>query len=335
MMSSINNRSLLGPWIRQFLLEYLMTERNLSPNTQSSYRDSLKLPLVLLSKDKGIRIDLLAIEDICADSVRRFLNHIETERRCGIATRNQRLAAIHSLATFVGSRGPEHLAWCSTIRSVVYKKSTQKGVDYLEKAEMDAILEYPDRSSERGARDFALLLFLYNTGARAEEASQLTLGDIWFGKSAYVRLLGKGNKMRTCPLWSKTIEAIAPLISGADSGTSVFRGRSGNLLTRFGIYGVVVKVAEQALANTKASQRKKVSPHSIRHTCAVHLLRAGVDINTIRAWLGHVSLDTTNIYAEVDIEMKAKALSLCEVKDEPECKRWRQEPELMKFLRSL
>ena len=150
-----------------------------------------------------------------------------------------------------------------------------------------------------------------------------------------MRILGKGNKERTCPLWPQTVAALKPLMLGLRSSDPVFRGRRNEPLTRFGIYSLVKVVARRASTLVDSLKEKQISPHTIRHTCAVHLLRAGVDINTIRAWLGHVSLDTTNIYAEVDIEMKAKALSHCEIDVDPMPKRWRREPDLMAFLKAL
>ena len=217
-----------------------------------------------------------------------------------------------------------------------YRKTTQKTIDYLDKPEMDALLNAPDRQTKKGARDYALLLFLYNTGARAEEAAQITLADIAFGSSAAVRLLGKGSKVRHCPLWTRTVSVLKPLVVGLGPDERVFRGRTGEPLTRFGIYNIVKETARNAQTNAMSSlEKKRVGPHTIRHTCAAHLLRADVDINTIRAWLGHVAVDTTNIYAEVDLEMKAKALAQCEVAEGSPVKRWRREPALMEFLASL
>jgi integrase/recombinase XerD len=334
-MNKLSDRTPIGPWIRRFLLEHLVGERNLSRNTQASYRDTLKLLLPFLSSQTRTSIDRLAIEDLSAPNVRRFLDHIEAERHCCGTTRNQRLAGIHAMARFIGAHSPQHLAWCAELRSVPYKKTTQKIIDCLDKAEMDALLKSPDRQTEKGARDYALLLFLYNTGARAEEAAQVTVTDIAFGSTASVRVLGKGNKIRCCPLWARTLAVLKPLIAGLGPDDRVFRGRTDEPLTRFGIYNIVRGAAHRARTHAPSLQKKSVGPHTIRHTCGAHLLRAGVDINTIRAWLGHVSVDTTNIYAEVDLEMKAKALAQCEVAEEPPVKQWRRQPALMEFLASL
>jgi integrase/recombinase XerD len=240
-----------------------------------------------------------------------------------------------AMSLLIGAHSPQHLAWCAEVRSVPYKKTTQKTIDYLDKSEMDALLNGPDRQTKKGARDYALLLFLYNTGARAEEAAQIAVADIAFGTSAAVRLLGKGSKVRYCPLWARTLSVLKPLVIGLGPDERVFRGRTDEPLTRFGIYNIVKEAARHAQTGAMSLAKKRVGPHTIRHTCAAHLLRAGVNINTIRAWLGHVSVDTTNIYAEVDLEMKAKALAQCEVAEGSPVKRWRREPALMEFLASL
>src|SRR5262249_22396582 len=159
----------LGPWVRRFLLEYLVGERNLARNTQHSYRDTLRLLLPFTARRAHRPIDRLRVEDVTADRVRAFLHDLEEKRGCGVATRNQRLAAIHSLAHFIGLHNPEQVAWCGEIRAIPFKKASRPLDSYLEKAEMDALLAAPERNKTPGRRDHALLLFLYNTGARADE----------------------------------------------------------------------------------------------------------------------------------------------------------------------
>jgi site-specific recombinase XerD len=298
----MKNEALLGPWVRRFLLEHLVAERNLARNTQVSYRDTLALLLPFASKHGGRAIDRMTVEDLTPSVVRRFLGHLEHDRKCSVVTRNQRLATIRSLAQFIGMRSPAHVAWCAEIRATPFKKTTKTGIGYLEKSEMDALLVEPDRRTALGDRDHALLLFLYNSGARANEAAKLTIGSLQLGAQSSVRLHGKANKFRTCPLWPVTATSLSRLIANRGKSEPVFLNRSNQPLTRFGIHRLVTHYAEQASRTVPSINAKRVSPHTIRHTTAVHLLRAGVDINTIRAWLGHVSLDTTHVYAEVDME---------------------------------
>lgn len=325
----------LGPWIRRFLLQYLVGVRNLSLNTQASYRDTLVQLLPFAAERQGLSVDRLSIDQLTPDLIRLFLLHIEEARKCSVATRNQRLAAIHALARFIASGSPEHLCWCTEICSVPFKKSTKPGMCYLEKHELDALLDAPDRNSAQGARDYALLLFLYNTGARASEAAQLTIGDLELGHSPSVRIIGKGRKIRQCPLWLLTCRTLEPLVARRNISEQVFLNRRKQAITRFGIHALVKRYASKAAAKVPSIKKKSISSHSIRHTCAVHLLRAGVDLNTIRAWLGHASLDTTNIYAEVDLEMKTRALAHCEILTKIEKKNWQENPELMAFLKAL
>lgn len=332
----MNDRNLLGPWVRRFLLEYLVAERNLARNTQVSYRDTLTLLLPFISRRATMAPDRLSVLDISPDTVRAFLEYVEHERGCGIVTRNQRLSTIHALGRFIGMRSPEHLAWCTEVRSIPFKKATKTVIGYLDKPEMEALLRAPDRRTSLGARDHAILLFLYNSGARADEAACLSVGNLQLGTSPSVRILGKGNKWRVCPLWPVTVTALRPLVAGRAQEDRVFRGRTGKQMTRFGVHRLVTAYAESAGKKVESMRGKRVSPHTIRHTTAVHLLRAGVDINTIRAWLGHVSLDTTHIYAEVDLEMKAKALASVDITDLPAALRPRPPlPSLMEFMRRL
>jgi integrase/recombinase XerD len=330
----------LGPWVRRFLLEHLIGERNLARNTQRSYRDTLRLLLPAIAEGARVPLDRLAVTDLSADRVRQFLNEVEEKRECGVATRNQRLAAIHALARFVGLHAPELVEWSGQVRNVPFKKAPRPLVAYLEKAEMDAILAAPDGTTAQGRRDHALLLFLYNTGARADETAQARVGDLILPTTpdrdpASVLIHGKGNKDRRCPLWASTVNALVPLVRGRGPDDRVFLNRCCRPITRFGIHTLVERLAARAAAAVPALAAKRVSPHVIRHTTATHLLRAGVDINTIRAWLGHVSLATTNIYAEVDLEMKAKALANCEVAGEKDGVPWKEDAGLMEFLQTL
>jgi integrase/recombinase XerD len=328
--------TLLGPWVRRFLLEHLVVDRNLARNTQISYRDTLVLLLPFLSRSRKASVDRLAVEELTPTVVRRFLEHLEKDRDCSVATRNQRLGAIHSLAKFIATHSPEHVSWCTEIRNVPFKKTAKPVIPYLEKPEMDAVLGVPNLKTAQGERDYALLLFLYNTGARADEAAHLAIGDITWGRSAAVRLVGKGNKTRLCPLWPNTAEVLKQLVGVRAPQERVFLNRLGQPLTRFGIYALVRRAVTDAARRVPSLKTKRVSPHCIRHASACHLLRAGVDINTIRAWLGHVSLSTTNVYAEVDLEMKAKALMRADLGNVGTmAKRWRKEPSLIGFLKGI
>jgi integrase/recombinase XerD len=331
------NKTLAGPWIRRFLLEHLIGERNVSCNTQRSYRDALVLLMPFVASLLGKPVDRLAVEDISADVVCLFLLDLEESRRCSIATRNQRLAAIHALARFVGQHSPEHIAWCGKIRTIPFKKATKAVMPYLDKPEMDALLASPNRQTPQGCRDHALLQFLYNSGARADEAAHVTVADLdLMSTTASVKLLGKGNKERLSPLWPSTVAELKALIANRGAAERVFLNRCHQPITRYGIHTMVERHTLKASAQMPSLKTKRVSPHTIRHATAMHLLRAGVDINTIRAWLGHVSIDTTNIYAEMDLEMKAKALAHCEIPDVRKLTRpWREDPNLMEFLRSL
>lgn len=307
------DNSLLGPWVRRFLLEHVVAERNLARNTQISYRDTLTLLLPFTSAQIRRPIDRMTVEDLSPAIVRQFLEHLERERHCCGSTRNLRLSSIHSLARFIGMRSPVHLSWCSELRSIPLKKTAKTTIGYLEKAEMDMLLRQPDRRSALGARNYALLLFLYNSGARADEAARLAIDNLQLGTSPSVRILGKGDKLRICPLWPKTSSVLGRLVADRDTSEVVFLGRTRQPMTRFGIHRVITHYAKLASTKIPSLVEKQVSPHTIRHTTAVHLLRAGVDINAIRAWLGHVSLDTTHVYAEIDLEMKAKALASVDI----------------------
>jgi len=333
------DNALLSPWLRRFLLEYIQNERNYSVHTQKSYRDTLVqlIPFVAaLSKRKP---ECLVLEDLSGDVVRIFLKHCEKTRECSIATRNQRLAAIHSLARYVGSLNPAYLSWTGQVCAVPFKRSKRPLVSYLEKAEMDALLNAPDQASIQGRRDYCLLLFLYNSGARVDETAQLRISQLHLSsvpnhEHSYVIIHGKGNKTRQCPLWAKTAAALNRLIQGRLPEDHVFLNRRREHLTRFGIHGIVKRNVKKAALKVVSLKSKRVSPHVIRHTTATHLLRAGVDINTIRAWLGHVSIATTSIYAEVDLLAKEKALANCEG-NQQSTPNWKKDGGLMAFLRSL
>jgi site-specific recombinase XerD len=292
-------------------------------------------------------VDELLVSDITPENIKGFLNYIENDRKCAVKTRNQRLAAIYAFVHYVSVNSPEHMEWSRLIHTIPMKKESAKAVNgsitprifYLEKREMDALLNSPDRKTRQGQKDYALLLFLYNSGARASEAASLTIGNLLYNNrhaNPQAIIYGKGNKRRICPLWGKTMDVIKPFIEGRNPSENVFLNRFEEPITRFGIYEMVSRYAAIAAQTLPAIIKKRVSPHTIRHSTASHLLEAGVDINTIRAWLGHVSVNTTNIYAEVNIQMKANALKTCELEERNKCqKNWKVNNKLMDFLTNL
>lgn len=331
--------SLIGLWVRRFLLEYLVQERGVSRNTQRSYRDTFCLLLPFAAAKHRTGVDKLVVEDLSPKIVSDFLAHLEQARNCSVATRNQRLATLHAFARFTGERSPEHVEWCTKIRCIPFKATWTTPVPYLEKEEMDGILQAPDRTTECGRRDYALLLFLYNSGARASEAANALIEDLTWDATGTgsVKIKGKGRKVRFCPLWKTTMNELRALIRGRDLADALFLNRYGEPITRFGLHALVTRHARAAAEKIPTISTKRVSAHTIRHTTATYLLRAGVDINTIRAWLGHVSVDTTNIYAETDLALKAKALAACDPGGGHRRirKKWRDIPKLMDFLRKL
>ena len=338
----MTDRHPIGPFVRRFLIEEVRADRNLSLNTQRSYRDTIRLLFTFIAEHHTIDPTRVTVEQVTAELVRAFLTYLEENRGNSIATRNQRLAALHSLFRFIGRQVPELVERAGQIRSLPPRRAVMPVMAYLDKREIDALLAVPDRRGPQGRRDYALLLFLYNTGARASEAATLSLGDLDLGAPPAVSLHGKGRKTRRCPLWAHTAEVLGSLLGARRDGpcnAPVFLNVRGQPITRFGIHALVARTVAKAATTTPALRHKRVSPHTLRHTTAVHLLRAGVDINTIRAWLGHVSLETTNRYAEVDIEMKAAALEACAIRQgEAPFERtpiWRKDSNLMAFLMAL
>lgn len=336
------DRHLLGPFVRRFLLEEVVADRNLSPNTQKSYRDTIRILFEFVGERYSIDPTRVTVEQLDSALVRGFLAHLEDDRGNSVATRNQRLSALHYLFRFIGRLVPELVDHAAGIQAIPARRATTPAMPYLDKPEVDELLAAPDRQSPLGRRDYALLLFLYNTGARATEAAETRIADLNLGPSPSVRFHGKSRKIRMCPLWPHTTKILRDLLDRRMDGPGaarVFLNVRGQPITRYGVHTLVARAVGKAAETVPSLGNKRVSPHTIRHTTAVHLLRAGVDINTIRAWLGHVSLETTNRYAEVDLEMKARALETCAVTG-PDAvpmpaKRWHSDGELMSFLASL
>jgi site-specific recombinase XerD len=263
----MNDTALLGPWVRRFLLEHLVAERNLARNTQRSYRDTLALLIPFVAGKLNQSVDRLTVTDVSPDLVRLFLTDLEQARQCAITTRNQRLASVHALARFVGEHSPEHIAWCGQIRSIPFKKCSKVVIPYLDKPQMNALLEAPDRQTAQGRRDHALLRFLYNSGARAQEAAQLLVSELDLAGGS-VKIRGKGGKERHCPLWPSTVGELNDLIANRSPQACVFLNRCGHPITRFGIHTLVERYVRKAQVKMPSLATKRISPHTIRNASA-------------------------------------------------------------------
>lgn len=332
-MSDFQTR--LGPWLQRYLVEHVVTERNLARNTQKSYRDTFLLFLPFVCGKLSKPEDRLEVMDITSDLVLQFLAHLENVRGCSVPTRNQRLTAIRAFARYLSSRDPTFVGWCGHIRDIPQKKGGSQSISWISKEEMDALLKVPNQETLRGLIEHALLQFLYNTGARASEVTQLKVGDLQIGRGdgrhALVTLHGKGGKIRRCPLVPETERVLKDLVLDLAPTEFVFLSRYRKPYTRFGIYRLV----ERCAGKVPALAGRKITPHVIRHTTACHLLKAGVDLNTIREWLGHAQLSTTNMYAEIDLEMKIEAVSLLVPFDSRPGRPWKDNTGLMARLKSL
>ncbi len=329
----------LGPLMHSFFVDHLITVKGLRPASVRSYRDTIRLLLCFVAHDKGTRITRLHVDDLTFERVLGFLRYLETERSNHIRTRNQRLAVLHTLFDYIAWRDPEMLGVCQRVAAIPMKRAAQAETRFLERDEIEGLLKGLPRDGRLALRDRALLLFLYNTGARAQEVADLRVKHLDLGDHAVVRLHGKGDKWRTCPLWGQTALLLASLLGSVDPApgpdTAVFSAR-GQPLTRFGIYKIVRRHAS-GFDDTRTGRR--VSPHIFRHTAAVHLLEAGVDVNVIRGWLGHADLTTTNRYAEINTKAKIEALRLTEPPSSSEASHngpvWRSDETLLNWLSSL
>lgn len=306
----------LAQLIQRFFEEYLPGLRGMSTHTIRSYRDALVLFLRFLARHTRRRIETLETTDLTSDRVEKFLTSLEKERHNSITTRNTRLASLHTFARFLTLQRPQRLAQWQTILNVPFKRGARKApIEYFESSELDAFFKSIDRKSACGRRDYALFALMFNTGGRVQEILNLSVQDLRLEPPYQVRLLGKGNKLRLCPLWPVTIKCLRTLIeqlprTQSDSNTvHLFRNRNGAPLTRFGVRYLLRKYVAAVAERVPTIGGKRLHPHSIRHTTALSLLKSGVDFATTSQWLGHSTLNVTMRYTRSDIDLKRAALS--------------------------
>jgi site-specific recombinase XerD len=328
--------SLLAPHLQAFFTDHLCQHKRASPETVASCRDTFRLLLRFIKETKRIEPSALCLTELDVPTILAFLDYLEQQRGNVVRSRNIRLSAVRSFFRFVALRDPEQVGLVTQILSIPVKRPDKKLVGYLTREEMEALLAAPDRSKWVGRRDYALLLAMYNSGARVSEMTALNCEQVVFGVSAFLQLHGKGRKDRTIPLWPQTSRTLKQWFQelGGDGGQIAFPSARGKRLSRQGVSYLVQQVAEKAVTHCPSLQTKAVTPHVIRHTTAMALLQAGIDIATIALWLGHESIDTTHIYLEADLEAKERALQkLAPVEDEGA--RFTADDPLLVFLTSL
>jgi len=330
----------IGPVVHSFFADHLITVKGMRPASVRSYRDVIRLLLAFAAADKKTKITRLTLGDLSFDQVVKFLRHLEHDRGNHVRTRNQRLAALHVFFEYIATRSPEMLAECQRVTAIPMRRAAPPETRFLERDEVEELMRRMPRDGQHALRDRALLLFLYNTGARAQEAADTRAGHLILGEQPLVRLHGKGDKWRTCPLWRQTADLLSTLTTSAaadppEPDAAVFASR-GQPLTRHGIY----KIARRHAARFDDPRTgRKVSPHTFRHTAAVHLLESGVEVNVIRGWLGHADLSTTNRYAEINTKAKLEALRSLEPPGTSAGSRikpiWQSDESLLSWLASL
>lgn len=332
----------IGDVLHSFLVDYLPIQRGLLPSSVKSYRDALRLYLQFASKKSKCKITKLELRHFDLESITAFLRWLETDRHNSIRTRNHRLAIMHTFCEYMASRIPEYVMEAQRIATIQVKRCHPPETFFLEIEEISQMLKSASTDSKPilSLRDKAILLFMYNTGARVQEVAGLTLQQLELD-AMRVQLHGKGGKWRTCPLWKETVETLRSMLVGRNfvPQEPVFLSNVGRPLTRFGIYKLVRKHTAEIKKKRTNGSAKPVSPHVIRHTTAIHLLESGVEVNVIRGWLGHVSLDTTNRYAEINMRMKEEAMKACRPPTSNEEAhadvRWRDDAALLRWLDSL
>ncbi|HEX2662494.1 MAG TPA: tyrosine-type recombinase/integrase [Candidatus Acidoferrum sp.] len=324
--------------LHAFFHYWLVEQRNASRHTVISYRDTWRLFLRYAATAKNKPVARLQLSDLTAAEILGFLKHCEDERKVSIGTRNCRLAALHSFFSFLMAQEPLVAAQCSEVLRIPVKRGARRELSYLETNEIAAILSQPDRSTIEGQRDHTLLALLYNTGARIQEALDLCPRALRLQPPAHVRLMGKGRKERTCPLWPETVHLLQAMLKrqSRPDDQPIFLNRYGEPLGAAGVRFKLKQYVVAAAHTVPSLGNKRVSPHTFRHSTAVSLVAAGVDVTVIRSWLGHVRLDTTNHYARANMETKRKALERVDKAARPgKPARWKRDADLMAWLDAL
>ena len=331
----------LGQVVFAFFEDHLKVQKGLRPGSIRSYRDTIKLFLIHVAALCSRPVTRLTLNDLAFQRVLDFLRTIEEQRGNQPRTRNQRLAALRTFYRYLAVHHPEMLAEAQGVEAIPTKRVQASKTVYLERDEIDALFQSLPKDGNLALRDRTLLMFLYNTGARVQEAADVRKADIDFDEPYRVRLHGKGDKWRCCPLWPETVALLKRLLTAkpAEKNSPVFLSQQRKPLTRFGIYKIVKRHTASLECSALGKDQHGLYPHAFRHSAAVHLLEAGVEVNVIRAWLGHVSLNTTNRYAEITLRTKQAAVTAClpPVDSSPECRPatgWRKDPDLLKWLDS-
>jgi site-specific recombinase XerD len=327
---------LIAPHVQAFFADYLCQQRRLSPQTIISCRDTFRLLLTFLRDQTGVEPSAVRLADLDAPVVLRFLNYLEQERGNSVRSRNIRLSAIRSFFRLVALRDPDSLGMVTRVLAIPMKREDQQLIGYLTQPEIQALLAAPDQSKWVGRRDHALLLTLYNSGARVAEITMLKREQVCFGDRTFLQLFGKGRKERTIPLWAETVQVLRAWFHelGEHTPNIAFPSIRGKSLSQDGVDYLLKRAVQRAAVACPSLTTQKISPHLVRHSTAMHLLQAGVDIATIALWLGHESIETTHVYLQADLAMEEEALG----KLHPiagEWQRFRADDPLLAFLASL
>jgi site-specific recombinase XerD len=303
--------SALAPVMESFFVERLLAQRRVSAHTVASYRDTFRLLLGFVQRRTGKAPAKLALEDLDAVIIGAFLDHLERERHNSVRTRNNRLAAIHSLFAYAALRHPEHAALIQRVLAIPAKRVDRQLISFLTDDEVEALLAAPDRNTWVGRRDHALLLVAIQTGLRVSELTSLTCADIELGTGAHLRCHGKGRKERITPLTAQARAVLQVWLAErrGTHGQVVFPSRRHGRLSTDAVAVLVTRHARAAATHCPSLTTKTVTPHVLRHTCAMRLLAVGVDTSVIALWLGHEGVETTQIYLHADLAIKERALA--------------------------
>jgi site-specific recombinase XerD len=322
--------------VQEFFTEYLVQQRAFSPRTVASYRDAFSLLLGFAEQHLGKPPTALQLADLDRELLASFLDYLERDRHNSVRSRNARLAAVRSFLKFVARRDVARLHLVEQALAVPMKRFDRPMLGFLSREQMLAVIDVPI-TTWLGQRDRLLLTLLYNTGARVSEIIALRVGDVVLGEAPCVHLHGKGRKQRSVPLWKATardVHAWLRLNGRPEAGAPLLPTREGKAMTRANVAQRLQRAADAAASRHSELAKLSVSPHTIRHTTAMHLLQSGVDVSVIALWLGHESPSTTHMYVEADLAMKERALARLNAPDVKPV-RYRPPDTLMRFLQAL